>query len=147
MDQEKGSLILREQMRLLVRKLGLLQKGETSCYGVSLSQCHAIVEIGRKEEVALHELADILGLDKSTMSRTVQNLVHKEFVIRSTDPSNRRSVKITLSEAGLQVFREIEEGMQQYYSNIFSNLPLDKKSQVLESMDLILKAMQQEELS
>jgi DNA-binding MarR family transcriptional regulator len=147
MDQEQGSFILREQMRLLVRKLGLLQKGETSCYGVSLSQCHAIVEIGRKEEVALHELAGILGLDKSTMSRTVQHLVHKEFVLRSTDLSNRRSVKIKLSESGCKMFQEIEEGMKLYYSSIFSNLPIEKKSQVLESMDLLLKAMQQEEIS
>jgi DNA-binding MarR family transcriptional regulator len=147
MDHEKGNLILREQMRQLVRKLGLLQKGETSCYGVSLSQCHAIVEIGRKEEVALHELAEILGLDKSTMSRTVQHLVHKEYVLRSTDPSNRRSVKIKLSESGWKVFQDIENGMKVYYSNIFSNLPIEKKSQVLESMDLLLRAMQQEEIS
>ena len=43
----KGSKDLRELIRLLVRNLGILEKGDASCCDVTISQCHAIVEIGR----------------------------------------------------------------------------------------------------
>jgi hypothetical protein len=33
---------LRETVRLLVRRLGILEKSEASCCGITLAQCHAL---------------------------------------------------------------------------------------------------------
>lgn len=43
----EGSKDLRELIRILVRDLGILEKSDGSCCGVTITQCHAIVEIGR----------------------------------------------------------------------------------------------------
>ena len=85
-----GSDYLRELLRILVRSLGILEKNDVSCYGVTLAQCHTIVEIGRAQKISLIDLADLLGLDKSTMSRTINNLVNLNLVKRETDSDNRR---------------------------------------------------------
>jgi hypothetical protein len=50
MDHQSNSKALREVIRLLERKLGLLDELEASCCGVTFSQCHAVVEIGRHGE-------------------------------------------------------------------------------------------------
>jgi DNA-binding MarR family transcriptional regulator len=80
---------LREYTRLLVRYFAMEEDNAESCCGMTLTQTHALVEIGRAGYVSLKGLAYVLGLDKSTMSRTVDNLVKTGFVLRETDPGNR----------------------------------------------------------
>lgn len=138
----QGSDVLRELIRILVRDLGVLEKSDASCCGVSLTQCHAIVEIGRKEKISLVDLASLLGLDKSTLSRTINNLVESDLVIRDLDKENRRYVSIQLTEEGSSVFRNIEESMDKYYKSIFESIPENKRSQVIESLQLLKEAVE-----
>ncbi len=138
----QGSETLRELIRILVRDLGVLEKSDASCCGVSLAQCHAIVEIGRKEKISLVDLASLLGLDKSTMSRTINNLVESDLVLRELDMENRRYVIIQLTEKGSSVFRNIEESMDEYYKSIFNSIPENKRSQVMESLQLLTNAVE-----
>nr|WP_288824415.1 MarR family transcriptional regulator [uncultured Clostridium sp.] len=133
---------LRELIRILVRDLGILEKSDASCCGVSLTQCHAIVEIGRKEKISLVDLSRLLGLDKSTMSRTINNLVESDYVIRKSDMENRRYIIIQLTERGRSVFQNIEESMEEYYKGIFNAIPVNKRSQVLESLQLLKDAVE-----
>lgn len=140
---DQGSKNLRELIRILIRKLGLLEKGDASCCGVTIAQCHAIVEIGRAQKIALVDLAALLGLDKSTMSRTINNLVEAGFVMRDLDAENRRYVTIQLTDSGTRVFENIEESMGQYYKSIFRSIPEDKRAQVLQSLQLLTDAVKE----
>jgi DNA-binding MarR family transcriptional regulator len=136
----KGSHYLRELIRVLVRNLGILEKSEATCCGTTVAQCHAIVEIGRAKEMSLNELAELLTLDKSTMSRTTNNLVESGLVVRELHAEDRRYVTIKLTEEGNKVLQSIEGSMEQYYKSIFSSIPEDKREQVLESLQLIIDA-------
>lgn len=139
----QGSENLRELIRILVRNLDVLEKSDVSCCGVTITQCHTIVEIGRKKKVSLIELADLLGLDKSTMSRTINNLVEDGLVNRDLDAENRRYVSIQLSSKGIEVFNNIEESMETYYNSILNSIPENKRSQVLESLNLLTAAVKE----
>jgi len=132
---------LRELIRILVRNLGLLEKDQAGCCGVTLAQCHAIVEIGRSKEINLNNLAELLNLDKSTMSRTIENLVNQNLVLREIHTENRRYIKIKLTEKGVEIFRGIEANMDDYYNNIISLIPADKKNQVLDSLQILVDTL------
>lgn len=129
---------LREIVRILVRNLGLLERTEACCCGVTLTQSHAIVEIGRVKETTLNSLAELLNLDKSTMSRTIDNLVNQNLVLREVHTENRRYIRIKLTEKGEAIFREIEKSMEDYYNNVISLVPVDKKDQVIESLQILV---------
>jgi len=139
--ENRASDYLHELIRVLVRNLGILEKSDASCCGVTISQCHAIVEIGRSGEVSLSELAELLALDKSTMSRTINNLVEDGLVIRELDPEDRRYVKIKLTDKGIKIFKDIEESMDRYYKSIFNSVPEEKREQVLDSLKLLIEAV------
>jgi len=139
--ENQASKYLRELIRVLVRNLGILEKSDASCCGVTISQCHAIVEIGRSGEVSLNELAELLALDKSTMSRTINNLVEDGLVIRELHPEDRRYVKIKLTDKGIKIFKNIEESMDRYYKAIFNSVPEEKREQVLDSLKLLIEAV------
>ena len=138
---EQGCDTLRELTRVLIRNLGVLEKSDASCCGVTITQCHAIVEIGRIGRISLVDLADLLGLDKSTMSRTVNSLVEADLASRDLDAENRRYVIIQLTEKGKEVFQNTEESMEDYFQKIFGSIPEDKRVQVLESLSLLTDAV------
>ncbi len=132
---------LRHDMRLLARKMELMTKGEASCCGITLSQCHLLTEIGWAGAASLNTLSERLGVDKSTMSRNIDILVNSNLVSRTTDPDNRRAVTITLTDEGDTLFSQVEANMTQFYETFYNALPADKRSQILESLELLLAAI------
>jgi DNA-binding MarR family transcriptional regulator len=139
--ENKGSHYLRELIRILVRNLGILEKSDASCCGTTITQCHAVVEIGRAKEISLNELSDILAVDKSTMSRTINNLTESNLSVREMHSEDRRYIKIKLTDSGEKVYKNIEDSMETYYKSIFSSIPEEKREQVLESLKLLTEAV------
>ncbi|MGE5604568.1 MAG: MarR family winged helix-turn-helix transcriptional regulator [Bacteroidota bacterium] len=140
MENQTGSKKLRETIRLLERKLGMLDDIQSSCCGVTFGQCHTIVEIGRAGRLSLNDLADLLGLDKSTMSRTINNLVNEGLVIRDLDSEDRRYVKIELTANGKKIYQGIEDRMNSLFNKVYGAIPEEKRDQVTESLQLLINA-------
>ena len=136
---------LREMIRKLERFMGNLDESENSCCGITTCQCHALVEIGRSGGVSLEGLSKKLGLDNSTLSRTVNTLVKYAFVKREVNENDRRFVSIKLTEKGKKLFQGIETTMDQYFEKVYEEIPEGKREQVLESFDLVIKAIQKTE--
>jgi DNA-binding MarR family transcriptional regulator len=74
------------------------------------------------------------------MSRTINNLVDSGLVIREMHAEDRRYVVIRLTEDGRKAFEDIETSMKQYYENIFLSIPAEKRGQVIESLELVVRA-------
>lgn len=132
---------LRQLIKVLIRNLGVLEKSEVSCCGVTLAQCHAVVEISEAGGISLNELAEILNLDNSTMSRTVNNLVNQGLAVRTPHPEDRRFLQISLTQEGKDLFNTIEEGMNGYFNDILAAIPIEKRQQVMESLELLVAAL------
>ena len=139
--EHQESQQLRELIRILERKLGILEDGEMACCGITMAQCHALVEIGRAGSISLVDLAKLLNLDNSTLSRTVNNLVNQGMVERQLDPNDRRYITIQLTRQGLYQFQGIESSMEKYFMEIYTAIPRESRAQVLESLEILLKAV------
>ena len=140
MNETEQHRELRELIRQFERKTGALHDSEMSCCAITLAQCHALVEIGRAKHISLVELSDVLGLENSTMSRTVNHLVNAEMVKRETDAEDRRYITICLTEDGQKIFDGIEASMNLYYKQVLQRIPKEKHTEVLESLQLLLDA-------
>lgn len=141
MEKNQYAKELRELTRLFLRNMSFLDKTEASCCGASIAQCHAITEIGRVQEISLNELAEILKLDNSTMSRTINNLVDQQLVLREPDPQDRRYIRMKLTDKGWRIFESIEKNMDMYFRALLKDIPEEKHEQVLESLLLLVEAM------
>ncbi|AJY77362.1 MarR family winged helix-turn-helix transcriptional regulator [Paenibacillus beijingensis] len=132
---------VREVLQLLVRRFGLLQKDGAQCCGISVLQSHVIYELSKGAKVSLNDLAQILSVDTSTLSRQVQQLVEHEMVSRMPDPKDRRYVVLSLTTKGEEQASSIAATMEEYVQELFQNIPSDKQAQVLESLQLLSIAM------
>jgi hypothetical protein len=66
----------RAKLREIERAVWIQTRSEALCCGVTMAQCHAILEIGDAGELNLKDLSARLGLDTSTLSRTVESLAY-----------------------------------------------------------------------
>ena len=140
MNEIEPNKRLRELIRQLERKTGALSDSQMACCNITMAQCHALVEIGRAGRISLIELSEVLGLENSTISRTVNHLVTAEMAIREVDPTNRRYISISLTEDGQQIFTGIKTCMNIYYRQILQKIPEEKQKEVFESIQILLDA-------
>lgn len=133
--------LLRENLRMLVRRLGVLERGEASCCGITLSQSYTIVEIGRAGTMSANVLTEILGVDKSTVSKSIDKLVNNGILVRDTDPEDRRAVILSLSDKGQSVFAAVEKRATKYFAEVVAAIPEDKREQIIESLQYLGQAL------
>ncbi len=128
---------LRSLLSRLERRLGLIDDSAKSCCGVTLAQCHALLEIGRSRDISVTELADFLGTHKSNVSKTVESLVDQGLVLRENHDL-RRSVRcLRLTGKGQALFDSIEDNMNRFHAKLEEAIPADRREQVLESLHLL----------
>ena len=124
-------------IRLFERIIGMADESQVTCCNMTLAQCHALVEVGRSKEISLNQLSQMLELDNSTLSRTVNNLVVSGLAERYEDPNDRRYIKIRLTKQGMMNFQAIEKTMNTYYETFFRMIPEDKREQVIDSLHIL----------
>lgn len=113
---------IRQAARQLVRELHLLD-GRHCIEGLSFSECHLVTELARLDEATASELADLLVLEKSTMSRLVNGLMDKSLVTASTDPSDRRRRNLVLTTAGLEAANRVHRYARKQVQGALDYLP------------------------
>ena len=133
---------LRETLNSLIRRFVILERGDAACCNITISQCCALAEIGQARALSVVDLAELLGLDKSTVSRLVESLVNQSMIVRETDARDRRFVTLQLTARGTDLYSEIEQRMNRYFQELVENIPAEKRTQVIESMDYLAKALQ-----
>ena len=129
MDQVKQ---FREYTRELECHLAALNRSDCCQCGINESQCFLIIEIGRKPGISVKQLAEAVGLDKSDISRGVEELVQKDYVNREPSKADRRCVVLTLTEKGQARFEK--------FRNVLSNIEADQREQVLEALKIYNEA-------
>ena len=134
----------RENTRKLEFELARINRGDCCC-AVSSAQCFALVEIGRCPGISVKELAAILNVDKSSASRTVEELVKGAFAERRISETDRRFVSLYLTQKGLERFNSIEDSMNSIFENILGFIPEEKQEEVISSLELYIEACRKAE--
>jgi DNA-binding MarR family transcriptional regulator len=139
--------VLKKSFLSLFRVIGNHAQTAPSCCGATLPQCDAIMEIGLAHRINIRELSEILQLDKSTMSRTIQGLVEDGLVERTVDEHDRRYVVLTLKPKGMAIFRQINSFWDGFCGDLLKNITAKKHKQVFESLAIIVDALIKNDMS
>jgi len=127
----------RAKLREIERTVWQQTKSEALCCGVTVPQCHAILEIGRARELNLKDLAARLGLDNSTLSRTVESLVQDELADRTPSKEDRRATVIRLNTKGRAALDRINSTWNRICRDMFRGIPSEKHDQFIESVSML----------
>jgi DNA-binding MarR family transcriptional regulator len=95
---------------------------------VSGSEARALIELVSARGIAQGELAGLLGLDKSTVSRLAAGLERKGWVRRGRDEANQRYVRLYLTPAGGKAAARVWQAWQARQVKVMASLSEDERA-------------------
>lgn len=107
---------------------------------VTLPQFRALVLLDGHGAMTVAELAEQLGVVPSTASRMCDRLVAKKLVRRGLDRSNRRRVRLTLSDAGRELIGTSTKRRKQQITRLLKTIPVKEQDRLAAALQLLVAA-------
>ncbi len=85
-----------------------------------LNALHILME-NDPEPVSANELKKRILVSNPDVTRLLDRLVKKGYVVRETCPDNRRKIDISLTNSGRKLFEEAQLSLRQSLGNFFKN--------------------------
>jgi len=101
---------------------------EAGLPAVSASEARALIELISARGIAQGELAGLLGLEKSTVSRLAAGLERKGWVRRGRDGENQRYVRLYLTPEGRAVAVRVWGAWQSRQARILGALSAEERA-------------------
>jgi MarR family transcriptional regulator, transcriptional regulator for hemolysin len=101
--------------------------------GVSPRGYH-VLRAALSGEHTQRELAEMVGLDKTTMVVTMDELEAKGLAERRPSPTDRRARVIVVTEAGAEKVRRAQEIIERVHADVLSALPVADRKVFLDSL-------------
>jgi DNA-binding MarR family transcriptional regulator len=112
-----GDLLMRAA-RTLRRRFGAV----LAPWDLSPHQARALRVVGSGGGVRLSELAEALRIAPRSATEVADGLQERGLVERAADPTDRRAVVLTVTEAGRQVQREVDDARAADSAELFARL-------------------------
>lgn len=88
-------------------------------------------QLSSSQEPTMSELGKSISMDLSTLTRTVDKLVEKEFVVRKSDPEDRRMVRVAITVEGRKIISRFEEQRRKKIESTLREMTSEERSNLL----------------
>lgn len=113
--------------------------------GITAPQRLALRIAGKFPELMPSELADLMHLDRGTLSGILERLVAQELITREPHAEDRRSVLIRLTRRGSALDRETSGTVEASVRRALATLPRSKVQAAAEVLETIAQELAREE--
>ncbi len=107
---------------------------------VTLAQYRSLVVLASRGPQRVASLAEALGVTPPTASRLCDRLVRKGLVRRRTDRSDRRQVRIALTDAGRRLVDTVTERRRREIARILRAVPDEARRSVVAGLQLFAES-------
>jgi DNA-binding MarR family transcriptional regulator len=120
-----GDLLMRAA-RTLRRRFGAV----LAPWDLSPHQARALRVVSSGDGVRLSELAEALRIAPRSATEVADGLQERGLVSRAPDPTDRRAVVLTATEAGRQVQREVDDARAADAQELFGRLSATDRTEL-----------------
>ncbi|MDB4985152.1 MAG: transcriptional regulator, MarR family [Myxococcaceae bacterium] len=137
--------VFRDQMRALMRALGVFDEARTPCgVDISVREAFALGVLLRSDEASRLTHSDLqraLSVDKSNITRLVQQLVNSGMVEQRVGVDERvRTLHLTAK--GRKLAGRLNERSVERFRAVLTKVPRDERRNLLRAVDLLRKALE-----
>ena len=100
--------------------------------GLNLRTFSVLAMVGEGAARTQLEIAQSLGLDKTTLVASIDELERRGLVLRSTDPQDRRARIVSVTSAGASLLSRAEMIVRATESSLFAGLQGEEARQLRE---------------
>lgn len=137
---------LRQAARTLVREFRVVD-GSGCIPGNTVPECHLLMELESRGTATASELAEIMLLEKSSMSRLINRLVTAGLVAAGRPGGDRRRRPLSLTELGREKVHEIHDRADDQVRRALAFVPDEAREGVLEGLQQYASALRYARLS
>lgn len=140
---EPQAKALREQIRTLVRQLGVLSTTQTPCGAdIGVSHAHALIVLHEEGgPLKQRDLAARLNLDKSSVTRLVRRMQKDAHVQMCENPEDARVRAVCLSPQGRALASRLQQESAKRFASVLDHLAPEQRQPVLESLAALNQAL------
>ena len=107
---------------------------------VTLTQFRSLVVLASRGPQGTASLAAALGVTPPTASRLCDRLVRKGLVRRRSDRTDRRQVRIALTEAGRHLVEQVTERRREEIAKLLDGIPDEARRSIVSGLQLLADA-------
>lgn len=125
---------------ILVKLFNDLMEIEEKCLisgefmNISGNDMHIIEAIGLEEAKSMSQIAAQMNVTTGTLTKAIEALEQKQYVMRSRSDRDKRVVRVSLTEAGVRAY----EHHARFHSNMIGDI---KESMSEEEMRVLIEAL------
>jgi MarR family multiple antibiotic resistance transcriptional regulator len=91
--------------------------------GVRVPEWRALASLYSRHRMSMSELADTTSIERTTLSRTVERMVKKGWVMRLSDTADARVTRLAPTAAGERLFQRIWPAVHRLNEAAVAGLP------------------------
>ena len=133
----KAINILSDEMRLCMRKHKEQAADGKELFNLSITQLHYLHVIKERTAPTITELAEIFGVQKSTVTVAVNKLLQRGFLEKNASQSDLRVVHVSLAEKGKRLIEIEDQGYYQFAGQVIQSLTEAEKTQFVKLLHKI----------
>lgn len=113
---------------------------ETQELGITPVQFAALTAVGKEPGLDQRTLASRIGFDTSTIGSVIDRLEARGLMRRNSSPTDRRVRLLTLTEAGVELLKLAQPGMDQAQKRMLAPLPPEQRRQFMKMIQTLVNA-------
>jgi DNA-binding MarR family transcriptional regulator len=113
---------------------------------VSTSEARALIELLAARGIAQGQLAALLGLEKSTVSRLAAGLERKGWLRRGRDEANQRFMRLYLTPEGRETAARVWQAWQSRQARILAGLSAEERAGLATGLRGLVRGLAEEGL-
>lgn len=103
-------------------------------FGLTVREDVLLTVLSRLSGMTQHELASLIGLDKSVFTSTVDSLERKGLVRRRTDQRDRRARRPELTPAGRRLSEQSSRAVEQLRNDLLASLAPETADELIQTL-------------
>jgi DNA-binding MarR family transcriptional regulator/GNAT superfamily N-acetyltransferase len=136
---------LRAFNRFYTRRIGVLGEGYLDS-DFSLTDARIFYELASRDRPTASEIAEVLGIDRGYLSRTLRNFTKRGFLTTQRG-EDRRHLHLGLTAAGKKAFAPLDRGAREISGTILEALSDSAQERLVDAMQTIRETLGDQDLS
>ena len=106
-------------------------------FGITQSVGYLLINIDEIEGTTVSEVAALLGLKSTSLSRMLNNLEHDGLIYRESHLTDKRSVKLYLTNLGKEKRHLARVVVRKFNDHLDAHLNTEQREQLIQSLKII----------
>jgi DNA-binding MarR family transcriptional regulator len=107
---------------------------------ISVAQLHALRALDEGDRTA-GELARAIVVSLPSLTQLADGLVERGYVVRHTDPDDRRKVRLSITASGRELYRRARQAAEARIEDLLQDLSPEQRAALVEGLEALRSAI------